>query len=86
MPSLPKGLFLEEGRKRYRVRLYHDKKVFHLSYHYQLEEALSTLEAVKEALREYRKTYSPRIQGDSVRALVRSIRDRCRYTKTRTHA
>jgi hypothetical protein len=39
---LPKGVFFEEERQRWRVRLYKEADVMHLSYHRTLEDALET--------------------------------------------
>ncbi len=43
-----KGLFYDCERKRFRVRLYHDKQVFWLSYHKEQEVAIDTLEKAKK--------------------------------------
>lgn len=78
MQPLPKGLFYEEGRKRFRVRLYHEKRVFHLSYHYSYEEAIATLEAAKNVKRSYKKIDQVKIRSDSVKTLTQSTRNRLR--------
>lgn len=44
---LPKGIWYEAKRDRYRVRLYDGQQVRHLSYHRTLEEAEQTLANVK---------------------------------------
>lgn len=38
--QLPKGLFFDPKRNRYRVRLYRGAEIVHLSYHKTLDEAL----------------------------------------------
>lgn len=78
MQTLPKGLFYEEGRGRFRVRLYHEKRVFHLSYHYSYEEAITTLEATKDIKLSYKKIDRAEIRADSVKALTQSTRNRLR--------
>jgi len=47
MQKTKPGIWYEEARKRYRVRLYKGKKVFHLSYHADYDRALSTYNKVK---------------------------------------
>ncbi len=47
---LPRGLFFDPYRNRYRVRFYKDRKVIYLSYHKSKEEALQTYKQVKQIL------------------------------------
>ena len=44
--NLPPGVWYEATRKRYRVRLYKEGEVFHLSYHGDVDEALEAWEDV----------------------------------------
>ena len=39
--NLPRGIWYEESRRRYRVRLYHRQQVIWLTYHVTLDDALS---------------------------------------------
>jgi hypothetical protein len=45
MSGLPRGIWFDASRKRYRVRLYQGTSVFHLSYHASKDEALSAYHA-----------------------------------------
>ena len=47
MESLPKGIYHEVKRSRYRVRLYQGKQIIHCSYHKTLDDALNTYQAIK---------------------------------------
>jgi hypothetical protein len=47
MKTLPLGVWYEEPRDRYRVRLYKNREVTHLSYHKTQSEAESTLKNIK---------------------------------------
>lgn len=40
---IPQGLWFEAGRRRWRVRLYKDNRVIHLSYHRTEAAALAAL-------------------------------------------
>jgi len=42
MPKLPRGVYYEARRKRYRVRLYKGNRVVHRSYHKTAEDAVQT--------------------------------------------
>ncbi len=44
-----RGLFFDEERQRWRVRLYRDKEIFWLSYHRSEQEAINTLMEAKAA-------------------------------------
>ncbi len=44
MDNLPKGIWYEAQRQRYRVRIYRKDVVQHLSYHETLEEAIEALQ------------------------------------------
>ena len=48
MSATTKGIWFEENRNRYRVRLYKNGKVAHRSYHNTYEEAES---ALRDAMR-----------------------------------
>lgn len=41
--NLPKGLWYEKARNRYRVRIYRNKTIVHLSYHKEREDAEAVL-------------------------------------------
>lgn len=45
--TAPTGLWYEAGRRRWRVRLYKDNRVIHLSYHRKEEDALAALAAAQ---------------------------------------
>jgi hypothetical protein len=45
--KLPRGVWFERNRNRYRVRIYKNKQVFHISYHRTLGEALSIFNRIK---------------------------------------
>lgn len=47
MHNLPRGVFYDPNRKRYRVRISYDHQVIHLSYHKNLESALTIFQKVK---------------------------------------
>ena len=47
MKQLPQGIWYEEPRKRYRVRLYRNREVTHLSYHKSQIEAETTLKGLR---------------------------------------
>jgi hypothetical protein len=47
MEDLPRGIWYELERRRYRIRIYRNQIVKHLSYHKTLEEAERTLEMFK---------------------------------------
>lgn len=47
--ELPRGVYYEAARKRYRVRIYKNKRVVHLSYHKRLNDALNTWHEVQGA-------------------------------------
>jgi hypothetical protein len=47
MKHLPLGIWYEEPRNRYRVRLYRNREVTHLSYHKSQLEAEATLKGLK---------------------------------------
>ncbi len=53
--SLPKGIYFEADRNRFRVRLYLRQRVIHRSYHRDLRDALEALRRAK-ARREALKT------------------------------
>lgn len=38
--DLPRGIWFEKSRGRYRVRIYHRQQIVWRSYHFSLEEAL----------------------------------------------
>jgi hypothetical protein len=49
---VPRGIFFEESRNRYRVRLYYCQQVVWRSYHPDLSEAEETLAVAKNYRRE----------------------------------
>lgn len=51
---LPKGIYYEESRGRYRVRLYKRSKAVYLSYHPTLEEAVAALTQARQAVKQMR--------------------------------
>jgi hypothetical protein len=48
--SLPKGVWFEETRQRYRVRIVRNKMKIHLSYHKTKDEAVNTYEVICSTL------------------------------------
>lgn len=48
--KLPRGVWYEHARKRYRVRLYRNHTTFHAGYFDNEEDALSALESLKHRL------------------------------------
>ena len=44
---LPRGVWYDAERERYRCRVYRDNSVIHLSYHDSAPEAIDTLTRVK---------------------------------------
>lgn len=54
--TAPTGIYFDKQRNRWRVRLYKQREVVHLSYHPNYQQALATWElAIKE-----RTLYEPR--------------------------
>lgn len=47
---LPRGIYYEHARQRYRVRLYKRGQPVYLSYHPTLEQAIDALSAAREAV------------------------------------
>jgi hypothetical protein len=52
MPTekLPRGVWYDDERARYRCRVYRNNNVYHLSYHDEAIEAIATLKRVKEVI------------------------------------
>lgn len=48
---LPRGIYFERARGRYRVRLYRRSKAVYLSYHPTLEEAVAALAQARAAIK-----------------------------------
>lgn len=61
--SLPLGIWYEEPRKRFRVRLYAGTDVFHLSYHESLDAAIAAKEDAYE--RRFHRPLFPRSLCDT---------------------
>jgi hypothetical protein len=51
---LPRGIYYEESRGRYRVRLYKRSRAVYLSYHTTLEEATVALAQARQAVKQMR--------------------------------
>lgn len=49
IPELPRGIWYEPDRNRYRVRLYRRSQVVWRSYHFHIEEALEALSSALQA-------------------------------------
>jgi hypothetical protein len=47
MNELPLGIWYEESRSRFRVRMYRNREVIHLSYHKTRKDAETTLRGIK---------------------------------------
>ena len=59
--NLPRGIFFEKKRNRFRVRLYKKGVVIHRSYHHSLKEALVIYNQVAPLARKYTPpTITPR--------------------------
>ena len=73
--SSTRGLWFEEERNRWRVRLYKDKSVFWLSYHETEDEALDTMERAKGLRSKYKKlnTKAPVLEP-STKNLISNLR------------
>jgi|LWDU01.1.fsa_nt_gi hypothetical protein len=64
MPNLiERGIWYEETRKRYRVRLYKKGEVIHLSYHAKYEQALLALNKAR---------YSPK-QANTLTDIIKQL-------------
>lgn len=59
--ALPKGVFFENARRRYRVRLYKYGRVFWRSYHHTLHGAMEALGAAKTVQASLENEVPPRI-------------------------
>ena len=44
---VPRGIYYEEGRNRYRVRLYYNQKIIWRTYHQTIEAAVAALDDAK---------------------------------------
>lgn len=64
--NLPKGIYYETARRRYRVRLYQCRAVVWHTYHTTLDEAQSALPLAQAAQRAYVK----KIRDDAPPATV----------------
>lgn len=60
MTALPKGIWYEEAKRRYRVRRYHNKVVYGPYYYRTLEAAMTRFEALNEELALIPKEDRPR--------------------------
>lgn len=54
--KLPRGVWYEADRKRYRVRLYHNNVCYHAGYYRTLDAAIKAYESLKAKLAEIPKT------------------------------
>lgn len=52
--SLPKGIYFEADRNRFRVRLYLQQQVVHRSYHRDLRDAIDALRRARDEREELR--------------------------------
>lgn len=52
--QLPRGIWFEEGRGRYRVRIYHRQQIIWRSYHFTLDDALDAHQHALELQRSWR--------------------------------
>lgn len=57
--KLPRGIFYDSKRRRYRVRVHIKSKVVHLSYHRTYEEALEAFKEAKHQQFEVRRMPPP---------------------------
>ena len=69
--ELPRGIYFEEERCRYRVRLYRRSHVVWRTYHFHLEDALEALSSALEAQAAWR----PQDQTKKVRPIPQNIMD-----------
>lgn len=51
MEPAPKGIWYEEKRGRWRVKLFWEGELFHRSYHHSYDEALSTWQDAKQRMK-----------------------------------
>lgn len=58
MSQLPRGIYYERQRRRYRVRLYYCQTVFWRTYHTNLEGALRGLSIARRARLQYVRNLS----------------------------
>jgi len=58
--SLPKGVWYEADKRRYRVRRYHNKVVYGPYYYRTLEAAMTKHESLDDFLQTIPKTRRPR--------------------------
>ena len=68
---LPKGIYFEVERGRYRVRLYRRSNVIWRTYHFTLEEALEALSAALEA----QATWKPKVKTRATGPAPQKIMD-----------
>lgn len=74
MNTLPKGIWFEAKRQRYRVRVYRRSRVIHRSYHKSLDEAKAALREARKHRTDIRANEGPvsSVQ-DQVRALTENL-------------
>ena len=68
---LPRGIFYERERKRFRVRLYRRSHVVWRSYHFQLDEALKALSSALEV----QSAWTPTIEPPVIKLVPQTVMD-----------
>lgn len=73
--ALPRGIWYEEARKRYRVRVYRKNRVIHRSYHQDLDAARRALQQAKQLRASIRAQEARPVRSvqDQVRALKENL-------------
>ena len=76
---MARGVWFEETRGRYRVRLYYNGHVIHRSYHKDEEEAIETHRTAKAILKgmtnqEKEQLIHPSVKTDSLSAILNGLK------------
>lgn len=76
--SLPRGIWYEEDRKRYRVRLYRNTIPYLKGYYTSLAEAEAALNELREELKERPKrrcTHAQRVPCSTFQGVAESVHE-----------
>lgn len=87
---MARGVWFEESRNRWRVRLYYNGHVVHRSYHPDEDEAMDVHKAAKEILKsmtlaEKQELIKPSVKTDSLSDLLNGLKAVTRKKPTLTH-
>ena len=69
--ELPRGIYFEQERSRYRVRLYRRSHVVWRSYHFHLDDALEALSSALEA----QAAWKPSVEVKRIRPVPQNVLD-----------